>query len=157
MRIMATILLLGMLLADRPDHVLPNREPGASASQAVQSPRFVWVDAYIDPRGQPLAAYQFELRAQGADVTLVGVEGGEHPAFTQPPYYDPKANLGNRIVIAAYNAGDDLPRGRTRVARVMIRVSGSAPPSYSARLDVAVSPRARPIDAQIEVSEGAAQ
>src|SRR5258708_27395682 len=123
----------------------------AAATQA--QPRFAWVDAWIDSHGQPLAAYQFELNSTGGGVTLVGVEGGEHPAFTPPPYYDPKANLENRIVIAAFNTGDDLPRGRTRVARVMVRITGSA--KYSAALQVAASPEAKPIDTDISVVEGA--
>ena len=60
------------------------------------------------------------------DVKLVGIEGGEHAAFAQPPYYDPKALLNERIVIAAFNTAgaDKLPSGKTRVARLMVRVDG---------------------------------
>jgi hypothetical protein len=122
-----------------------------------QAVRFAFVDAYIDPKGQPLAAYQFELTAHGADVTLVGVEGGEHPAYVEPPYYDPKANVQNRIVIAAFNTGDKLPRTRTRVARIMLRVAGTLPPTYSAKIDAAASSDSKPVDAEIALSEGAAQ
>jgi hypothetical protein len=118
---------------------------------------FAWVDAWIDPHGQPLGAYQFELKSSGAGVTLVGVEGGEHPAFAQPPYYDPKANLKKSIIIAAYNTSSDLPRTRTRVARIMVRISGSVEPNFSATLDVAASNESKPIDAAVSVSEGAAQ
>ena len=131
---------------------LPDTTPVTQASRV----RFAWVDAYIDPRGEPLAAYQFELKSEGADVTLAGVEGGEHSAYVEPPYYDPKANLHNRIVIAAFNTGDNLPKPKTRVARVMVRVSGAGEPRYSAKLDVAASSDAKPIDASISVSEGAA-
>ena len=132
---------------------------GVSASPQTNSgeTRFAWVDAWIDPHGKPLGAYQFELKFSGADVTLVGVEGGEHPAFTQPPYYDPKANLSKRVIIAAYNTAGDLPNHRTRVARIMVRITRSARPNYSATLDVAASTDARPINATISVSEGAAQ
>ena len=133
-------------------HDTPATIPAPRPSQM----RFAWVDAYIDPQGQPLAAYQFELKAQGAGVTLVGVEGGEHPAYAEPPYYDPKANLQNRIVIAAFNTGDNLPTTRTRVARVMVRVSSADTPRYSAKLEVAASSDAKPINANISVSEGAA-
>jgi hypothetical protein len=133
----------------------PDDKPTAPATERVA--RFTFVDAYIDPKGRPLAAYQFELTTQGADVALVGVEGGEHPAFTEPPYYDPKANLQNRIVIAAFNTGDNLPRTRTRVARVMLRVTGTSSPTYSAKLDVAASSNATPLDAAITLSEGVAQ
>lgn len=123
---------------------------------STQPARYTWVDAFIDPHGQPLAAYQFELKSSGGGaVTLVGVEGGEHPAFAPPPYYDPRANVQKRIVIAGFNTGDDLPKARTRVARVMVRVTGH--PTYSATLQVAASQEAKPIDATVSVSEGAAQ
>ena len=136
------------------DHETRDIQPDADPS--TQPARFTWVDAFIDPHGQPLAAYQFELKSSGGGaVTLVGVEGGEHPAFAPPPYYDPKANVQKRIVIAGFNTGDDLPKGRTRVARVMVRVNGN--PKYSATLTVASSQEAKPIDATVSVSEGAAQ
>jgi hypothetical protein len=154
-RIATILLLAGVALvlgaADNP-HDTPATIPTPRPSQV----RFAWVDAYIDPQGQPLAAYQFELKAQGADVTLVGVEGSEHPAYVEPPYYDPKANLQNRIVIAAFNTGENLPTTKTRVARVMVRVSGAGEPRYSAKLEVAASSDAMPISANISVSEGAA-
>lgn len=120
------------------------------------SSRFAFVDAYVDSGDEPLAAYQFELSAHGAGVTLVGVEGGDARAFAKPPYYDPKANLQNRIIIAAFNTGSNLPRGRTRVARVMVRLTGASPADWSAKLDVAASADAKPINAQIQVSQGEA-
>ena len=153
----ARILLL-MTIALVAGAVEPSREsPPTLPATEPSNVRFAWVDAFIDPQGQPLAAYQFELKAEGADVTLVGVEGGEHPAYVEPPYYDPKANLHNRIVIAAFNTGDDLPKTRSRVARVMVRVSGTGQPRYSAKLDVCASSDAKPINASISVMEGAAQ
>jgi hypothetical protein len=121
---------------------------------AANSPRFAFVDAFVDSKDQPLAAYQFELTAQGPGVTLVGVEGGDAPAFADPPYYDSKANVQNRIVIAAFNTGANLPRGRTRVARVMVRLSGAAPAKWSAKLDVAASSDAKSINANIDVVQG---
>lgn len=147
--LVATALALGAAEnpLDRPATI-----PGAASERI----RFEWVDAYIDPQGHSLAAYQFELKAMGADVALVGVEGGEHPAYVEPPYYDPKANLHNRIVIAAFNTGENLPSTKTRVARIMVRVSGTADPKYSAKLEVAASADARPIEANISVIEGAA-
>lgn len=136
----------------------PNASPQEPADlSSVSSSRFTWIDAWIDPHGKPLGAYQFELRTFGPDVALVGVEGGEHSAFAQPPYYDPKANLQKRIVIAAYNTSNDLPHQRTRVARIMVRITGAAEPKYSATLDVAASSDAKPIDAAVSVKEGAAQ
>jgi hypothetical protein len=134
-----------------------SRMDQATSSQSFTSSHFAWVDAWIDPHGRPLGAYQFELKSAGAQVTLVGVEGGDHPAFAQPPYYDPKANLQKRIIIAAYDTAGELPRSRTRVARIMVRISGNGEPNFSATLDVAASNEAKPIDAAVSLSEGAAQ
>jgi hypothetical protein len=107
---------------------------------------FTFVDVFIDPHGKPLAAYQLALRATSGDVKLVGPEGGEHKAFAHPPYYDPKALLNDRVVIAAFNTGaaGALPSGRTRVARLRVRV-GDVRPVYAVRLHVAASADAKPI------------
>jgi hypothetical protein len=86
-------------------------------------------------------------------VKLVGVEGGEHAAFKQPPYYDPKALAGQRIVIAAFDTGADLPRGRTRVARLMVQARGPVTPTYAATVQVAASPEAKRIPATISISD----
>ena len=145
------ILLLSTLFGTTGPAIDLDREAGTQPSQT----RFAWVDVSIDPHGKPLACYQFELTAKEADVTLVGVEGGEHAAFMQPPYYDPAANVQNRIVIAAFNTGSDLPRTRTRVARVMVRVTGPRQPKYAATLEVVADSSANNIPADISTSEGA--
>src|SRR5258708_5660502 len=93
--VLATLLLLLAPLANA-------LRGAARADDRPRSP-FAYVDVFIDPHGTPLAAYQFELRATAGDVKLVGIEGGEHAAFAKPPYYDPKALLNDRIVIAAFN------------------------------------------------------
>jgi hypothetical protein len=131
------------------------------AARADDRPRspFCYVDVFIDPHGTPLAAYQFELRATSGDVKLVGIEGGEHAAFAKPPYYDAKALLNERIVIAAFNTGaaETLPSGRTRVARLMVRV-GDITPKYETTLQVAASADAKPLGgATISIAEGASR
>lgn len=150
------ILLGAMLLAPirNPLPAPPPEYRGREENLVGAESRFAYVDAYIDSGDKLLAAYQFELTAQGPGVTLVGVEGGDAPAFADPPYYDPKANLQNRIIIAAFNTGSELPHGRTRVARVMVRLNGAAPAEWSARLDVAASADAKPIPARVQVSQG---
>ena len=135
------------------------QEPAPAPPQQATSSPFRYLDVFIDPQGKPLAAYQFELVAPKG-VQLVGIEGGEHRAFADPPpYYDPKAlQAGERIVIAAFDTGADLPAGRTRVARVMVRVEGPAKPDYHVTLQVAASSDAKPIEGgTISVSEGVAQ
>lgn len=112
---------------------------------------FSAVDVFIDSGTHPLAAYQFELTVTAGDVKLVGVEGGEHPAFSPPPYYDPKALTQRRIIIAAFNTGADLPVRRTRVARLMVQSSGAVTPAYDARVQVAASPDAKDIQATISI------
>jgi hypothetical protein len=121
-----------------------------------QPARFTTVDLFVDPRGQRLAAYQLEFVADPARVTLVGVEGGAHPAFTEPPYYDPAALSGNRVILAALNTGTDLPHERTRVATLHLRVvAGEGEPTYQAKLEVAGNPEGNPIPADVAVGQGA--
>src|SRR4029079_17236793 len=90
----------------------------AAAPATDESVRFTTVDIRIDPAGKPLAAYQVEFIADASRVKLVGIEGGDHPAFTQPPYHDPPALSRNRVIVAAFNAGKDLPTAPFRAARL---------------------------------------
>ena len=136
--------------------VTPGVDP---VTQPVPRSPFVFIDVFIDPQGKPLAAYQFELRTTGGDAKLVGIEGGEHAAFAHPPYYDPKALLNERIVIAAFNTAgaEKLPSGKTRVARLMVRAGGGdEPPKYDVKLQVAASSDAKPLAGIISVVEGVA-
>ena len=121
---------------------------------AVPAVRFEAVDVYVDPGGRSLAAYQFELKAEGADVKIVGIEGGEHAAFKEPPYYDPAALMQDRVIIAGFDTGHDLPRGRTRVATVHLRVDGAVEPDYRAVLQAAATDGGEEIDAEILVEKG---
>lgn len=133
----------------------------AISSAAAQTPssepavRFAYVDVVVDPHGTPLAAYQVEFSADPARVTLVGVEGGEHPAYKDPPYYDPKALQSHRVIIAALNTGSDLPQASIRVARLHLQIVGPDKLETSAKLIAAASPDAKPIKADVTVSEGA--
>jgi hypothetical protein len=99
--------------------------------------------------------YQFELLAEGAKVEIVGVEGGEHAAFAEPPYYDPAALTHDRIIIGAFstNVADNLPKEKTRIARLHLRVEGGQP-AFRTRIDVAATPDGAPITAEFQVSEG---
>jgi hypothetical protein len=117
---------------------------------------FEAVDLFIDPKNQPLAAYQVEFVADASRVKLVGVEGGEHAAFREPPYYDPAALNHNRVIVAAFSTSDGLPQSLTRVARLHVQVSGDAPPpQWSAKLIVASSDKSASIPATVSVSNGA--
>jgi hypothetical protein len=94
------------------------------------------VAVYVDSGDAPLAAYQVEIIARGAEI--VGVEGGDAAAFHAAPYYDPAALKGGRIIIAAFSTGSDLPSGKTRVATLHMRETDAAP-AYEIQLIVAAS------------------
>ncbi len=119
----------------QPDE-LPEVNPPLSATQAV---RFATFDVVIDPKGQPLAAYQLELTADSPHVKLAGIEGGEHTAFRDPPYYDPAAMSRNRVILAAFNTGSDLPKQPFRAARLHVQISDHATPKWEVKLTVASS------------------
>jgi hypothetical protein len=123
------------------------QQPGATPQQSAAPPRFMAIDVFVDSGTAALGAYQVEVKAvagpgnSGAPaVTLVGVEGGEHAAYKQPPYYDPAALHENaieeRIVIAAFSTAASLPAGKTRVARLHLQVSGPEP-SFAVRVQAA--------------------
>lgn len=117
-------------------------------------PRFAPLYIYVDSGSEALAAYQFELSAKAGDVKIVGVEGGEHPAFAQPPYYDPLALSKNKIIIAAFNTGENLPKGRHRVATVHVQISGGVAPEYVVTLKAAATPNGERIPASVTVEKG---
>lgn len=116
----------------------PDRKAGEPEAQArIQTGlRFEAFDLFVDAGQNTLSAYQIEVKANPAAVgttkiTLVGVEGGEHAAYKDAPHYDPAAlhedQLKDRIILAAFNTGVDLPSGKTRVARIHVQVEGPEP------------------------------
>ena len=117
--------------------------------------RFGAVDIYVDSKDQPLAAYQLEFSAPGSDLKITGIEGGEHPAFSRPPYYDPKAMQQERVIIAAFstNTVDNLPVGKTRVATIHFQLRGAATPEFQLKLAVAADARGNKIHAEVSARE----
>jgi hypothetical protein len=104
--------------------------------------RFGAVDIYLDPKGAPLAAYQLELRATNGFARIVGIEGGDHPAFHEPPFYDPRAMQKDRVILAAFStaAADTLPNNRTRVATVHYETRDRATPQFKLTLKISAGP-----------------
>jgi hypothetical protein len=125
------ILALGLLLCVSAVLALQPQTP--PATNPVTDP-FTAVDIWVDSGRQALGAYQFELTLERGKGEIVGLEGGEHPAFTQPPYYDPAALSGQRIIVAAYQVAAPLPTGKTRVARVHLQLHGEIKPQYVVKL-----------------------
>lgn len=104
---------------------------------AEESPvRFRAVDIYIDSGSTPLAAYQLEFSVTNTVAKIVGIEGGAHPAYHEPPYYDPKAIQQERVIIAAFNTDkpDKLPTGKTRVATIHLEIVGAEKPAYQLKI-----------------------
>jgi len=134
--------------------------------------RFAPVHVYLDPAGKPLAAYQFELVCATPiktfppdensasrlryepQVKIVGVEGGEHPAFKEAPYYDPAALMNDRIIIAAFNTGSDLPTTRTRIATIHLQITGDAEPKYALSLTTAADANGENLPVEITLEKG---
>lgn len=113
--------------------------------------RFAAVDLFIDSGGAPLAAWQVEFKATRGRVRIVGIENGEHPAFSAaPPYYDPDAMMNDRVILAQYSLARavNLPTGRTRIATVHIQIEGDGEPHFEFTIHAAGDVAGRRIDAE---------
>ncbi|HKA89666.1 MAG TPA: hypothetical protein VKE22_18505 [Haliangiales bacterium] len=104
-------------------------------------PRFRTIPVTVES-ATPLAAYQVEITTAGR---IVGVEGGDAP-FDAPPYYDPAALAGGRIILAAFSTESALPAGRHRVAVLHVREEGE--PRTEIRLTAAADPGGARVEAQ---------
>jgi hypothetical protein len=123
-------------------------------STAQSGVRFAPLHIYIDSGNSNLAAYQFELKITTGQIKIVGVEGGRHEAFKEAPYYDPAALAKDRIIIAAFSTGSDLPKGRTRIATIHLQIVGDAEPEYELKLAVAGDADGKEIPAEISFEKG---
>ncbi|MEE8468786.1 MAG: hypothetical protein V3T22_10035 [Planctomycetota bacterium] len=103
-----------------------------------QEPRFTHVDLYVDSGDAPLHAWQVRLSDPSGRAKVVGVEGGQDPAWQHPPYHDPQALQRGEIVLAAYSL-EGGPSGRQRVARVHLAIDGAADVDFLLVLQTAAS------------------
>src|SRR5437899_2149577 len=145
MRLLLAMVVLG--LAAR----LAAQQPAVEESRS----RFRAVDIYLDSKGAPLAAYQLEFSVTNGVARIVGIEGGEHPAFRQPPFYDPKAIQHERVIIAAFStaAATQLPTNKTRVARIHLQVTGANQPQFYLKLQAAADSEGRNISTETVFEE----
>jgi len=116
--------------------------------------RFEHVDVYVDAGAAPLGAYQVEVEGTKGRVIIVGIEGGEHAAYRNAPYYDAAAMQQERVILGAFSLGAELPTGSTRVARVHVMVSGEAKAEYTVSLTTAATSGGIKIGASAEVRRG---
>jgi hypothetical protein len=124
--------------------LLSLRAVSAGPQDAETAVRFETVDVFVDTTDKSLAAYQLEF-----------FEGGTHPAFVTPPYYDPKAMQENRVILAAFTTDDAaaLPVGRTRVATIHLQTLGADLPDFQIRLQAAADAAGRTIAAEATFQE----
>ncbi len=101
--------------------------------------RFRAVDIYLDSKSSPLAAYQLEFSITNGFARIVGIEGGESPAFRQPPFYDPKAIQHERVILAAFSTDSlaNLPHGKTRVATIHLECADTQQLQAELKLHIA--------------------
>ena len=147
MRAMRSV-IAGLLLVAMPAGAVPEAE--------APPVRFVAVHVYIDAKTVPLAAYQFDFTCAAQTARIVGLEGSPHPAFAEPPHYDPKAMTGHRVIAAAFSIHDapDLPTGQVRIATVHLQVDAGPAPRFDVRLVTAGDWQGRRINAEISYEIG---
>ena len=131
--------------------------PLCAQQPADQEPRvrFRAVDIFVDSTNAPLAAYQLEFAVTNGVAKIVGIEGGEHPAFHEAPFYDPKAMQRERVIIAAFstNAVSQLPAGRTRVATIHLQITGDSGPEFELKLSASAGPNGDRVAAGVSAEE----
>lgn len=118
--------------------------------------RFAALDIYVDSGRHPLAAWQLEFVGDSPGIEIVGIEGGEHAAFREPPYYDPRAMNHNRVILASFDTSSDLPRGRSRVARVHVQVTGPGLCEYRTRITASATTDGERIPATVSLRQAGA-
>jgi len=143
--ILTSVCVIVPVLAQQSEQDYSIRRPGV---------RFAPLHIYLDSGNRSLAAYQFELETAAGQIKIVGVEGGLHKAFKEAPYYDPAALAKDRIIIAAFNTGSDLPKGRMRIATIHLQIIGDAEPQYELKLAVAADADGKEIPAEITFEKG---
>lgn len=136
---------------DAGDDHLPRDIDSRGLVPVVAAARFETVDVYIDAGETPLAAYQFTIQSATKSALLSGLEGGEHPAFSHPPYYDNAALIDEKVIVAAFSTADVLPQGRTRVARLHVQVQDEKDAEYVATLQTAAGADGSVIPAKVSV------
>ena len=113
------------------------------------------VDVLVDSGAEALAAYQLDFLATTGSVKIISIEGGQHAAFKEPPYYDSKAIQQEHAVLAAFNTSPaaQLPSGKTRVATIHVQVTGGIQPQFATRIITAATVDGRPVRAHASLNE----
>jgi hypothetical protein len=128
---------------------------GQLFAQSTNTIRFQPVEIFADAHTNTLAAYQLEFTVTSGTAKIVGIEGGEHPAFAEAPFYDPKAIQQERVILAAFSTlpADKLPTGKTRVATIHLQISGTDELKFETKLTTAANSQGKKIAATISATE----
>lgn len=110
----------------------------AGTADAARPRIFGTIVVTLDPAGQELAGWQLRADFGKSDARIVGVEGGEHPAYADPPHYDPKALNTGEIILAALGSNEELPTDATIVAILHVEHDRSGLPPLEISEVVAV-------------------
>lgn len=128
--------------------------------RVVPEVRFAAYDVFVDSGEQALGAWQVDVHAgegrNAGTVKIVGIEGGEAGVYREPPVYDPRAMMRDRVIIGAYSTAADLPRGRTRVATIHVRIEGPAgwEPEFDVTLETAATGEGAAIAGEVRLEKG---
>ena len=130
---------------------LPAQQPADEEGRS----RFCAVDIFVDSGSTPLAAYQLRFAVTNGSAKIVGIEGGEHLAFRQPPFYDPKAIQNEIAIVASFSTSPaaKLPTGKTRVATIHLRVNGTRPPQFELKLQTAADTQGKKISCDVSFEQ----
>lgn len=130
----------------------------AEQGQSTNTIRFHAVDVFVNSTNKPLAAYQLEFTASPG-VKIVGIEGGEHAAFKEAPFYDLKAMQHERVIIGAFSTAkaDKLPVGKTRVATIHLQTTSNQPLSFEVKLKTVATVDGKKVSAQANAQEKTTQ
>jgi hypothetical protein len=117
--------------------------------------RFCAVDILVDSGSTPLAAYQVRFAITNGSAKIVGIEGGEHPAFRQPPFYDPKAIQNEVAIVASFSTSPvaQLPSSKTRVATIHLRTNGTRRPEFDVKLQTAADAEGNKIGCNVRFEQ----
>jgi hypothetical protein len=127
----------------------------AQPASPVPGVRFQAVDVFIDSGEIPLAAYQLEFTVRSGNARVVGVEGGEHAAFKEAPFYDPKAIQHERVIIAAFSTARarQLPKGKTRIATIHLQITGNSSVAFDVTNETAAAADGKRLTVRVSSAE----
>lgn len=108
----------------------------------------------LDPQGVELAGWQLRCDFGKSDARIVGIEGGDHQAFADPPHYDPKALNTGEIILAALSTHEELPTDATIVAVIHVEHDRSGLPPLEISEIVAVGADGNEITVTVNQENG---